>query len=187
LEHRIPGVLGVREDHCDKLRLLIFELGTCCGRCWRALLRLKDLHQRARIDPQEQDDASQDQEPDASASQRRPGAHATAVLDVRTLLSTSPAHTSLSGLSFRLELVFDAFSAALKEPREVLGPNRDLAQLLCQGSPGLRANVAVDIDTSVFLEVANRIPRSLAHHSVVLSGLVPANVECLLQCCGVVI
>ena len=108
-------------------------------------------------------------------------------LDARALLSPSPAQMSLSDRRCGLELVFDALAAALKEAREVLRPNRDFAQLSRQGTPGLRTDVTVDIDTSVFLEVANRSARLLAHHAVVLSGLVPANVERLLQCCDVVI
>lgn len=80
------------------------------------------------------------------------------------------------------ELVFDALAAALEEAGEVLRANRDFAEPLCERSPGLRTDVAIDIDASILLEVANRTPRPLAHHSVVLPGLLPANVEGLLQC-----
>jgi hypothetical protein len=80
-------------------------------------------------------------------------------LDVRALLSTSPAQLGLWIPELRLELVFDALAAALKKAREMLRANRDFTEL----------------------------PRSLAHHTVVLPGLVPANVERLLQCCDVII
>jgi hypothetical protein len=151
------------------------------------LLRLYDLHERARVDAQEQADADQEQQSDASASKLGPGAHAAAILDVRTLLLTSPAQLALSCSGLGLELVVDALAAALEEAREVLRPNRDFAELACQRAACLRTDVAVDIDTGVLLEVPNCVPRSLAHHSVMLSRLVPTDVERLLQCCGVVI
>ena len=118
MEQLVPGVLGVREDDGDELRLLVFELGSCGGRCWRALLLgLYDLHQRARVDPQEKTDTDQKQDTDAPARKRRPGAHAAAILDVRALLSTSPAQLGLWIPELRLELVFDALAAALVETR----------------------------------------------------------------------
>jgi hypothetical protein len=55
------------------------------------------LHQRAWVDPQEEADADQEQEPDATTSELGPGAHAAAILDVRALLSASPAQLGLSG------------------------------------------------------------------------------------------
>jgi hypothetical protein len=151
------------------------------------LLGLYYLHQRARVDPQEETDTNQDQYPDAAARKLRPGAHGSAILDVRALLSTSPAQLGLWISELRLELVLDALAAALEETCQVLCANRDFAEPLRERSTGLRTDVAVDIDARVLLKVANRSARSLAHHAVVLSGLVPANVEGLLQCCDVVI
>jgi hypothetical protein len=87
----------------------------------------------------------------------------------------------------RLKLVLDALAATLEETRQVLRADRDFAEPLCKRAAGLRTDISVDIDTGVFLKVANRIAGSLAHHPVMLSGLVPANVERFLHCCDVVI
>jgi hypothetical protein len=187
LEHLVPSVLSVREDDGNKLGLLVFERGSSGGRCRSRLPSLNDLDERAWIDTQERPDSDEHEKPNAPACKLGPGAHASPVFDVRALFSASPAQIGLSIPELRLEFVLDALAAALEETRQVLRANRDFAKPLCERSAGLRTDIAVDIDPSVFLKVANRSARSLAHHAVMLSGLVPANVERLLQCCDVVI